>query len=321
MNLGNLVIAAAVIATLAAGPAIGQSSSQAKNIWNPPVTFYGQPDLQGAWFSGTDTPLERPADLAGKELFANDQEAEAWLKKKLARSKVSSAADPVGSYNDLFYEPGGTVRTRRTSMVVEPPDGRIPPLTPAAREVWAAKRKRMNSRPASAEDRTLRERCLTFPTAAPPMMPYIYSSNYQIIQSKDEVVIHIELNHDVRVIHLDGRPHLPPSVHLWFGDSLGHWEGNTLVVDTTNLTGNNEAWGADQNLHVVERFSRTAADTLLYQWEVDDPTAFTSPWKAEYTMASTNDRIFEYACHEGNYSLHDILSGARAEDAADHSAK
>ncbi len=285
------------------------------------LTEFGQPDLQGIWYSGTNTPLERPADLAGKEFFASDAEAETWLKKKTARSAANTAADPVGSYNDVFWEPGSTVQTRRTAMVTDPPDGKLPPLTAAARDTWTRKRKAMAARPLGAEDRTLRERCLVFPTAPPPMIPYIYNSNYQIIQSKDEIAIFVELNHDVRIIHLDGRPHLPASIHLWLGDSLGHWEGNTLVVDTTSLTANNEVWGADENLHVVERFTRSGNGTLLYQWTVDNPSAFTKSWKGEYTMTATAAPLFEYACHEGNYALANILKGARAEDQADKTRK
>ena len=283
----------------------------------PARTADGQPDLQGIWYSGTNTPFERPADLAGKEFFASDAEAEAWLKKKAARSSAATAADPVGSYNEVFWEPGTLVKTRRTSMVIDPPDGKLPPLTPQAREAWSRKQKTMAGRPDGPENRSLKERCLMFPPGAPPMIPYIYNSNYRIVQSKNEVAIYIEMIHDVRIIPVDGRPHLPSSIHLWLGDSVGHWEGNTLLVDTTNLTGKNEAWGADENLHVVERFTRSDGDTLLYQWTVDDPTAFTKPWKGEYTMTAAAGPLYEYACHEGNYALSDILRGARAEDQGD----
>jgi hypothetical protein len=275
-----------------------------------------QPNLQGIWYSGTGTPLERPAELASKAFFASDAEAIAWLRNKTAKSRTSTEADPVGSYNDLFWEPGTTVKTRRTSMIVEPPDGKLPPLTPQAREEWIRKQNAMAGVPNGPEDRSLRERCLIFPTGAPPMIPYQYNSNYQIIQSKNEVVIEIELNHEVRIIHLDRREHLPASIHLWTGDSIGRWEGNTLVVDTTNLTGKNDGLGTDENLHVIERFSRMDGGTLLYQWTVDDPTAFTRPWKGEYTMTATASPIYEYACHEGNYALADILQGARATEKA-----
>lgn len=301
------------LATLAPG----QSAHPAKSKWNAPLTSAGQPDLTGIWFSGTNTPLERPSDLAGREFFANEAEAEAWLKARNVRSAAATKADPVGSYNDVFWEPGSTVATGRTSMVIDPPDGRIPPLTPQARAAWDRKRKTMAARPNGPEDRTLRERCLVFPVAPPPMAPYIYNSNYQIFQTKDQVVIYTELNHDTRVIQLNAEHHLPSSIHLWLGDSIGHWEGNTLVVDTANLSANNEAWGADGNLHVIERFTRSEPGTIVYRWTLDNPTAFTKQWTGEYTMKAITDPIFEYACHEGNYALANILKGARAQDQAE----
>ena len=149
------------------------------------------------------------------------------------------------------------------------------------------------------------------------MTPWAYNSNYRIVQSKNQVAIYIEMIHDVRIIPLDGRAHLPSDVHLWYGDSVGHWEGNTLVIDTTNLSGKTGFYGADDKLHVIERISRMDGDTLLYQFEVDDPTAFTKPWKGELTMSAAPGPIYEYACHEGNYALEHLLQGARAEDAAE----
>jgi len=280
----------------------------------PPAQTVSQPNLQGLWYSGTGTPLERPDELAGKAFFASETEAKAWLKEKTAKSRASAATDPVGSYNDLFWEPGPIVKTLRTSIVVDPLNGKIPPLTPQAREEWLRKQNTMADAPNGPEDRSLRERCLIFPTGSPPMIPYQYNSNYQIIQSKNDVVIEVELNHETRIIHLDRNEHLPASIHLWTGDSIGRWEGNTLVVDTTNLTGKSDGLGTDENLHVIERFSRMDRNTLLYQWTVDDATAFTGPWKGEYTMTATASLIYEYACHEGNYGLADILKGARASE-------
>lgn len=213
-----------------------------------------------------------------------------------------------------------TVKTRRTSIVTEPPDGRIPALTPDAAEV---RRRRLERQKLfeNPEELGLQDRCLAFVTAGPPMLPYSYNSNYQIVQTRDAIVVHAEMIHDARIIHLDGRAHLPPSIRLWMGDSIGRWDGPTLVVDTTNFAdgsgyygdaGGNFAW--DRTLHLVERFSLLDADTLLYQFEVDNPTAFTRPWTGELTMTRTSERIYEYACHEGNYSLENMLRGFRAAE-------
>ena len=224
----------------------------------------------------------------------------------------------TGTYNTFFREFGDrTVKTRRTSIVTDPPDGRIPALTPAAA---ALKRQRIEAQRglASAQDSGLQDQCLAFRTAGPPMLPYSYNSNYQIVQTKDALVVHAEMIHDARVIPLDGRAHLPQAVRRWMGDPVGRWAGNVLVVDTTNFNdaggfygdaGDNFGW--DRNLHLVERFSLMDAETLLYQFEVDDPTAFTKPWKGELTMARSSAPIYEYACHEGNYSLPNMLRGYR----------
>ncbi|MGD1096706.1 MAG: hypothetical protein ABSB35_32515, partial [Bryobacteraceae bacterium] len=170
--------------------------------------------------------------------------------------------------------------------------------------------------PDGPEDLGLQDQCLMFPTGAPPMTPYTYNSNYRIVQTKNQVAIYVEMVHDTRIIPLDGRPHLPPSVRLWFGDSVGHWEGDTLVVDTTNFKDETTFYGSDRNMHVVERFRRIDADTILYQFDVDDPTAFTKPWKGEMTMFAAPGPIYEYACHEGNYALPGVLRGARADEKA-----
>jgi len=164
------------------------------------------------------------------------------------------------------------------------------------------------------EDRGLPERCLLWPTAGPPMLPGGYNNNYQIIQSPGYVVILVEMIHDVRIIPLDGRPHLGSSVRQWMGDSRGHWEGKTLVVDTTDFNGKARFRGADEKMHLTERFTRADPDTLLYEFTVDDPTAFTKPWSAQVPMRKSEGPIFEYACHEGNYGMEGILGGARAEE-------
>jgi hypothetical protein len=282
----------------------------------------GRPNLEGLWNSATATPLERPAALKDKPFFTRD-EAEQWVREFTERN-----ADPLpgtqlrgtGTYNAFYREYGTSVlKTLRTSIVTEPVDGRIPPLTPAAAEV---KRQRIERQRAfeNPEELGLQDRCLTFLTAGPPLLPYTYNSNYQIVQTADAVLVHAEMIHDARVIHMN-RAHLPPNVRLWMGDSIGRWEGATLVVDTTNFNdgggfygdaGGNFGW--DRNLHVVERFSLFDPETLLYQFEIDNPTAFTRPWKGELTMARATGNIYEFACHEANYSMEGMLRGARSAE-------
>jgi hypothetical protein len=282
------------------------------------------PNLEGIWNSATVTPLERPRQLKDKAFFTPEEAAE-W-ERQVAENNEERPPQPgvrtgTGTYNTFFREFGTrTVRTRRTSIITDPPDGRIPALTPAAEEI---KRRRAEAQkiPASAEDTGLQDRCLAFLTAGPPMLPYSYNSNYQIVQTKDAVVVHVEMIHDARIIHVDGRPHSPPSLRRWMGDSVGRWDAGTLVVDTTNFNdgggffgdaGGNFGW--DRNLHLVERFSLLDENTLLYQFEIDNPTAFTRPWKGELTMTRASGPIYEYACHEGNYSLTNMLRGYRATE-------
>jgi hypothetical protein len=280
-------------------------------------------DFQGNWNSATVTPLERPLELKDK-LFFTAAEAAAW-ERHVAEGNEEPPAQPgtrttgTGTYNTFFREFGTrVVATRRTSIIVEPADGRIPALTPAAAEV-RRRRTEAQRNPNGADDFGLQDRCLAFATAGPPMLPYSYNSNYQIVQTPDTVLIYAEMNHDARIVHMDGRPHLPPAIRRWMGDSVGRWDGDTLVVDTTNFVdgggfygdaGGNFAW--DRNLHIVERFRLLDADTLLYQFDIDDPTAYTQPWKGELTMNRSTDRIFEYACHEGNYALENLLRAYRA---------
>jgi len=281
------------------------------------------PNFDGIWNSATATPLERPVALKDKAFYTPAEAAE-WERQVAGRNQDPSpeaASKNVGTYNVFFREFGTRIgKNLRTSIVTDPLDGRIPALTPAAAEV---KQRRLAALkiPASAQETGLQDRCLTYVTVGPPMLPYSYNSNYQILQTGDAFVIHAEMIHDTRVIHLDGRPHLPSAIRLWKGDSVGRWEGATLVVDTTNFNdgggfygdaGGNFGW--DRNLHLIERFSLLDPNTLLYQFEVDDPTAFTKPWKGELTMSRSPGPIYEYACHEGNYSLSNLLSGYRASE-------
>ena len=281
--------------------------------------------FDGIWNSATVTPLERPAQLKDKAFFTPAEAAE-WERQVVESNQepspqAAAKSRGTGTYNAFFREFGSrAVKTLRTSIVTDPPDGRIPALTPAAADLKRRRTEAMRNA-ANPEDTGLQDQCLAFVTAGPPMLPYSYNSNYQILQTKDAFVVHVEMMHDARIIHLDGRPHLSAGIRLWLGDSIGRWEGATLVVDTTNFNdsdgfygdaGGNFGW--DRNLHLVERFSLLDADTLLYRFEIDDPSAFTRPWKGELTMARSTGPIYEYACHEGNYSLPNMLAGYRASE-------
>ena len=298
-----------IIACLLALPPVRPVLAQAHSS-----TVGGLPDFGGIWNSATATPLQRPAKLKDKAFFTPAEAAE-W-QRAAARQNAENGTAGVGTYDKEYFEFGSrVVKTLRTSIVTDPADGRIPALTAAASAAKSRRMERLRN-PESAEDFGLQDRCLAFPTAGPPMLPYRYNSNYRIIQTPDTLVVHVEMNHETRIIPLDGRPHLPPSVRLWLGDSVGRWEGRTLVVDTTNFrdTGGffgdaGGVFGWDENLHVVERFSFLDADTLLYRFEVDDPSAFTRPWKGELTLERSPGPIYEYACHEGNYAMGDMLRG------------
>jgi hypothetical protein len=278
--------------------------------------------LEGIWTFSTLTPLERTAEFADKP-FLSDAEAAAYEKRTVERANrdtrdSSPDADLGGAYNEFWWERGthlALVRGRRlTSLIIDPPSGRIPALTPAAQQRAAARAAERRERPADGpEDRSLGERCLVF-NAGPPMLSGPYNNYVQIFQMPAHLVISNEMIHDARIVPLDGRPHAAPAIRRWQGDSRGRWEGNTLVVDTTNFTDKTNFRGADENLHLVERFTRVDQTTILYEFTVDDPTAFTKVWTAALPMTKTTDQIFEYACHEGNYALTNILRGARSEE-------
>jgi len=283
------------------------------------------PDFAGIWNSSTATPIERPAKFKDKEFFT-PQEAADFERQTRAQGvepapRAASARGFGASYNAAFYEFDVRVlKSLRTSIITDPPDGRIPALTPKA-AAEKSRRQGLLQHPGGAKELGLQDQCLIFPVAVPPMFPYRYNSNYQIVQTGSDLMVNAELNHDTRIIHLDGRPHVSSKVRLWSGDSVGHWEGSTLVADTANF---NDAggfygdaggmYGWDRNLHVVERFSLLDTNTILYRFEVDDPTAFTRQWKGELTMARSRGPIYEYACHEGNYALPNLLSGFRATE-------
>jgi hypothetical protein len=291
--------------------------------WTVPRTPDGHPDLQGIWTNSTMTQLERPEQFAGKATLTED-EAVAYEKSTIVqrdRDRRDGGADvDVGrAYNELFFDQGTRLArlngTIRTSMITDPADGRVPPLTPEAEKKQEAQRAEARMHPADGpENRSLAERCLFWATTGPPMLPGPYNNMYQIYQAPGTVLILSEMIHEVRIVATDGRPHLPANMRKWTGDSIGHWEGDTLVVDTTNFTGKTRFRGSDENLHVIERFTRVGPDTIDYQFTIDDPSVFTRSWSAELPLAAVPGPIYEYACHEGNYALVDILTGARAQE-------
>jgi hypothetical protein len=336
-NLTFVTAAGTLLLIPALAPAQAVNAKPAKTStnesWKAPRNADGQPDLQGVWSNNTATPLERPKALAGRAYLTDDEVAA--LKKKAAELFDNGNSD--AAFGDSVFESvlenvkgtkagfksvdGGTgdyssVWTvarewdNRTSLITDPPDGRLPPMTPDGQ-------KRQGSlsflgRPAAGpEDRSLSERCITYGT---PQMVAGYQSYYEIVQTANTVVIVTEMIHDARVIPMDGRPHLAANVQSWMGDPRGHWEGDTLVIDSTNFRPGAFRSISTDKLHVVERFKRISADTLQWELTVDDPGIWTKPWTASIPLRSTPKAIYEYACHEGNYGLADILAGARRED-------
>jgi hypothetical protein len=318
--------AALVILLLASGfPAAAQTPPAAHQRTKPAVSLSraaaGHPSLEGIWNTATLTPFERPRELAGKE-FYTPEEAAAFAKRTLEatnrdRRAATPEADVNQAYNEAWFERGTTLfPTRRTSIVIDPPDGRVPPLTPEARRAAAARAQLQDATPTGPEDLSLPVRCLLWPTAGPPMIPGPYNNNYQIVQTADSIAIYVEMIHDVRIIPLNGRPHISGRIRQWMGDPVGHWEGDTLVVDTTNFTAKTHHRGSDENLHLIERFTRTGPNTIRYRFTIDDPTAFTKPWTGEIIMVQTKGPLYEYACHEANYSMGNMLRAARVAEKA-----
>jgi len=285
----------------------------------PMRTPDGQPDLQGYWSNASLTPLERPKELGNKAFYTAAQAAAA-TKKEVAAPEATGP----GTYADVHYNMAqyGLDKTQlklaanlRTSLITDPPDGQIPLMTPEGLKRNADRAAlRKGHEFDGPENRGLAEQCILWGNEGPPMMPVGYNSNLQIVQGPGYVAILQEMIHDVRMIPTDNSPHLPPNIRQWFGDSRGHWEGDTLVVDTTNFRPETAFHGSSESLHVVERFRRVDADTILYQFTVDDPSTWTRPWSGEIPMTRIKGRIFEYACHEGNYGIVNSLSGARAEE-------
>lgn len=275
--------------------------------------------LDGIWNFSSLTPLERPADFSGRATMTA-AEAESYTKQTLERNNAdrrdgSVDADLARAYNDAWYDRGSKVAVvngeARTSLITDPPDGRLPALTAAAQQRQAARAQLRRDRPADGpEDRSLAERCLLF-NAGPPNLPGPYNNYVQILTFPGYVVIFNEMIHDARVVPTDGRAHAPASMRRLLGDSVGKWEGKTLVVDTTNFTDKTSVRGSGPDLHLTERYTRTGADSLLYEFTVSDPGSFTRPWSVALPMSRTDESLYEYACHEGNEAMTGILRGAR----------
>jgi len=292
-----------------------------------PHTADGHPDLQGTWTNATVTPLQRRSEWADKATLT-PAEAAKWEKAQTDDLKAedgqsdgpliaAAGSSGTGGYNALFIDRGSQMAridgVIHSALIVDPPDGKMPPLTDAAKARGNMIMRRFIGNYDSIKDRPYSERCLIGfgSTSGPPMMPVLYNNNFQIVETKDAVMILVEMVHDVRVIRMNGT-HPPPQVQSWLGDSIGHWEGDTLVVDTTNIRDDNAYMGmATGSMHVVERFRRTDAETILYRATVDDPQTYTKPWTMEFPFRSTPGPVYEYACHEGNYAMPDILGGAR----------
>ena len=324
----RIVLTAATIVALIPIAVAGQTRTATSDGWTPPDTAWGDPDLQGIWDFRTITPMERPSQFAGKQVLTDEEAAtfEQAENRRLNRDLIDPAQGGLNylpesqggvvPYNEFWYDRGTTlVEDRRTSLIVDPPDGRIPPLTPEAEKRAAARREYRTDHPADSwEDRSVGDRCVVGFNAGPPMVPSAYNNNVQLFQTEDYVVILNEMIHNARIVPLDGRPHV--TLRQWVGDSRGHWEDDTLIVETTNLNGASGFRGSSENVRVIERFTRVGPDAITYEFTLDDPQTWTTPWTAAVPMTKTEGPMFEYACHEGNYSMEGILGGERAAEAA-----
>ena len=302
----------------------GQQPAVAEETWSPPLTAWGHPDLQGTWSNASTTPLERPADLAGQEVLTDEERA---ARAPLARlSDDRPVGDPVGFYNDYWLEQGDL--SRRTSLIVEPGDGRLPPTTPAEQQLQAT---RMSSgsaiaglRFASWEDFNALDRCITRGLPGAMLPGVFYNHNYLIAQTPDYVAIAIEMVHDLRIIPLQEHQTPAADVRQWLGASRGRWEGDTLVVETANFTDKVKQRGGTvlaggSGARLVERFTRVAADAIDYRVTVTDPAIWAGPWTATAPMTAMDGELYEYACHEGNYAIPNALRGSRAAELEENS--
>ena len=294
----------------------GAVETGAQSASDPPRTPWGTPDFGGVWLNATVTPLERPPELGNQE-FYTDSELEALEASAMQRWRPNRERDHLAvEASPVWLEPGPL--SRRTSLITGP-TGTIPSLTPAAERRAAAEggfvgTRFLTDRFDSYEDRPWSERCLRLETGGPPMIPFPIVGYLQIFQTPDHVVLLPEENHDVRIISLDGRPHVSRQIQLWRGDSRGYWDGDVLVIETRNFNGKGGFSGSGAGLLLTERLSWAEADTVLYEFTVTDPETWTEPWTAEMPLLATQQQLYEHACHEGNYSLSLVLSGARAEE-------
>jgi len=331
----------------------GSIAAQSTPTYKVPRMADGHPDLQGVYDIATLTPLERPAGQKATLTKEEVKQLESANTERRSAGDAPLSADrsappvggtgrggggggKVGGYNGFWLDPGTKYNMvdgqYRSSIVMDPADGHIPPMTPQGRQRLASMRGQaatsdaaegndpdLDKTPGAYDDperRPLGERCLLGfgSTSGPPALPdYMYNNLHQIVETSDSVMILTEMVHDARIVRMNAQ-HLPPTIRKWMGDSVGHWEGDTLVVDTTNFTNKTRFRGSTENLHVVERFTRTGPRSLLYKFTIEDPATWERPWTGEMTWPLTDQRIFEYACHEANYALADILSGARARD-------
>ena len=309
------VIGAIAIALLFIVPVAAQKK------WTVPRTPDGKPDLQGFWNNTTYTPLERPKGV-DREFFTREEAVE--MMKRAATEEAEQTVP--GTIADVHYDftQFGLDRSQspvgvnlRTSLVVDPPEGRLPPMTEDGRRRAAARaeaRKRMGGPTDAVQNLPLSVRCILMDRDGPPMLAGAYNNNYQILQTPGHVMILVEMLHDPRIIPLDGRPQLPQNVQQLEGSSRARWDGDTLVIDTTNFTDKIAFQGSSPNMHLTERFTRVSDDTLMYRFTVDDPATWTRPWSAEVPWKKAIGPLFEHACHEGNYGLYNTLAGARVED-------
>ena len=275
----------------------------------------GRPNLQGTWDFAQLTPLERPSEFKDKD-SVTQEEAEEFAQRRIETTHKDKRdgtpeADVARAYNDFWWD-FGTRIAKQPSLVVDPPDGRIPALTEAARERQTQNQQRPQYD--NPEERPLAERCILGFNSGPPMVPSAYNNNMQLVQTPTHVMILNEMIHSARIVDMSGRPHRPTSMRFLTGDSIGRWEGDTLVVDTTNFSKERAFRGASANMHLVERFTRVDRDTLRYEFTVDDPSVWTKTWTVSLPMALSTELIYEYACHEGNYGFEGVLKGARYQE-------
>ena len=322
----NAVAVVVAVVLLGAVPAGAQTDA--------PRTAWGQPDLQGVWDFRTITPMQRPERLADQEFLTEEEaadldraafdrntrlyEQDAELTAAGGNVDRRGAGQAPGSYNQFWIDSGTkTVGTRRTSLIIDPPNGRMPSTTPAGQVRAEAARVYRREHPSdSYVDFSAGVRCILGFNAGPPFTPSAYNNNMQLFQTPDHVVIMTEMVNTSRVIPIDGGPHLPDTVRQWSGDSRGHWEGDTLVIETKNFDAKRRWRNTTESMHLVERLTRVDADMLLYEFTVTDPETWTSSWTAAVPMPLNPEPMFEYACHEGNYSMPVMLGGTRAEEKA-----